>query len=380
LTGTAHPARRRAAAAAYTAAQAEVAAQSNGTQLAIEGVTDAMLAQANQALANASSSFAYDQATQQVADAQAHLAEVQKDGKSTSSDLNNATNSLNQALLAQVEAAGRLASDALPSSASETQKATAANSAMLAQLLQLKDTMGSQFPAALQNAIVGLQNSGATADGYSSQAYNAMGTTQNLIGSLFNLGGQHPQPTVTVQPGNSISILGSVKAGIDNLYSKTIYVKTIATTVGNILGMPHSAAGGAVDDVSVIKAASGRIVGPGTGTSDSVPAIGPNGEPWALSNGEWVIKDAAVKALERAFGPSAMPTINSGRLPVATSTGTSGSMAKVQGGAQGTAVAGNTYNVTVNVNGVAFADSSELPRRLTQVIQQSLVKIEREQR
>jgi hypothetical protein len=42
-----------------------------------EGVTQAMLAQANQALANASSSFAYDQATQQVADAQARLAELQ---------------------------------------------------------------------------------------------------------------------------------------------------------------------------------------------------------------------------------------------------------------------------------------------------------------
>jgi hypothetical protein len=66
-----------AAAAAYRAAQGEVAAQSAATQYAIEGVTQAMLDQANQALANASSSFAYDQATQQVADAQARLAELQ---------------------------------------------------------------------------------------------------------------------------------------------------------------------------------------------------------------------------------------------------------------------------------------------------------------
>jgi hypothetical protein len=74
-----------------------------------------------------------------------------------------------------VQAAGRLASDALPASASETEKATAANSAMLQQLYQLKDTMGSAFPAALQNAINGLVASGATAGNYSAAAYNAMG-------------------------------------------------------------------------------------------------------------------------------------------------------------------------------------------------------------
>jgi ABC-type transporter Mla subunit MlaD len=178
-----------AAAAAYRAAQGEVAAQEAATEMAINGVTQAMLNQATQALANASSSFAYDQATQQVADAQARLAELQASGTATASDLNNATNSLNQALLAQVEAAGRLASDSLPATASETQKATAANSAMLQQLYQLKDTMGSAFPAALQNAINGLVASGATAGNYSAAAYNAMGDDEQLHRQLG-----HPRP------------------------------------------------------------------------------------------------------------------------------------------------------------------------------------------
>jgi len=45
------------------------------------------------------------------------------------------------------------------------------------------------------------------------------------------------------------------------------------------------------------------VYGPGTGTSDSIPA-------W-LSNGEWVIKAASVAK----YGPAFMSALNSGTLP-----------------------------------------------------------------
>ncbi|NUR06732.1 MAG: hypothetical protein HOU81_09890, partial [Hamadaea sp.] len=329
-----------------------------------------------QALANASSSFAYDTATQKVADAQARLAEVQKDSKSTSADLNDATNSLNHALLAQVEAAGRLAADSLPATATETQKATAANGAMLQQLYQLRDTMGSAFPAALQNAITGLQRSGATANNYSAQAYGALSATQNLVGGLFNLGQQHPQPSVTVQPGNSVGILSTIKAGIDRLYSKTIYINTI-NTVRNILGMGGSAAGGAVDDIPAIKAATGRVVGPGGPTEDRVPAVGPGGTPWRLSPGEWVVKAAAVRALEAQYGATAMPTINSGRLPVATDTGSSGSLMKVSGGAASTVSVGELH---LHFEGTWDLTNPQQLRAVGSKIRDVIIKLDREVR
>ena len=51
------------------------------------------------------------------------------------------------------------------------------------------------------------------------------------------------------------------------------------------------------------KAAGGYITGPGTGTSDSIPAM--------LSNGEYVIRSAAVDAV----GLSTLDAINAGRVP-----------------------------------------------------------------
>lgn len=44
-------------------------------------------------------------------------------------------------------------------------------------------------------------------------------------------------------------------------------------------------------------AGGGHITGPGTGTSDSVPAVGPGNRPIALSNGEYVLSADTVRAV-----------------------------------------------------------------------------------
>ena len=72
----------------------------------------------------------------------------------------------------------------------------------------------------------------------------------------------------------AISKARNLKGAIDNLSSKTITVTTHYRTVGKPGGGGEGKAGG------------GLITGPGTGTSDSIPLMG--------SNGEFMVRTAAV--------------------------------------------------------------------------------------
>ena len=59
---------------------------------------------------------------------------------------------------------------------------------------------------------------------------------------------------------------------------------------------------------TLTKATGGYISGPGTSTSESIPAM--------LSNGEYVIKAASVRKLEAAYGKGFLNTVNtSGTIP-----------------------------------------------------------------
>jgi LysM repeat protein len=67
----------------------------------------------------------------------------------------------------------------------------------------------------------------------------------------------------------------------------------------------------------------GNVSGPGTSTSDSIPAM--------LSDGEWVIKADSVKRAEKEFGPSFFSDLNAGRFAnggKVTKMGTADSMIK----------------------------------------------------
>jgi TP901 family phage tail tape measure protein len=94
--------------------------------------------------------------------------------------------------------------------------------------------------------------------------------------------------------------------------SKTYAVDPISGTVYNfdssldILGAPvkdrkKMATGGSVKHFNP----GGNVSGPGTSTSDSIPAM--------LSDGEWVIKADSVKKAEKEFGPSFFSDLNAGR-------------------------------------------------------------------
>jgi hypothetical protein len=89
----------------------------------------------------------------------------------------------------------------------------------------------------------------------------------------------------------------------------------------------------------------GLISGPGTGTSDSIPAIlkyakgSIGGIPMAVSNGEYIQRAAAVSK----YGVGFMDSINSGSY-----------------NPDGAGISNNTNNITVNVNGAGSTDPSAL--------------------
>ena len=74
--------------------------------------------------------------------------------------------------------------------------------------------------------------------------------------------------------------LASLRRSLDAIGNKT-WIARVLTSVTKPRAM-----GGAIEHGF---AAGGSVVGAGTGTSDSIPAVGPGGARYALSNGEHVL-------------------------------------------------------------------------------------------
>jgi hypothetical protein len=72
---------------------------------------------------------------------------------------------------------------------------------------------------------------------------------------------------------------------------------------GNVIMVDGKAMGGSVKKYD--KGSPGGVRGPGTKTSDSIPAL--------LSDGEWVIKADSVEKAKKQFGPSFFDDLNAGR-------------------------------------------------------------------
>lgn len=115
---------------------------------------------------------------------------------------------------------------------------------------------------------------------------------------------------ITVPPGTPKSQVAAIQAAINSLHGTTVtnYVNSIVTTtkksVHEVVGKADGglirryASGGNVQHIPF----GGRVSGPGTGTSDSIPAL--------ISNGEYVVKAAAV----RKYGVAMFDRLNAMRL------------------------------------------------------------------
>lgn len=142
------------------------------------------------------------------------------------------------------------------------------------------------------------------------KAAEKMGLTEKAAKKLADKYGLIPEKIATTITVNNAQAL----AAVDAVLARWQGILNMPTAVLNA----HF--GVTPPPKSTKKAQGGYVTGPGTGTSDSIPA--------RLSNGEYVVKAAAVKR----YGLGMLNSINAG---TAGTVGTSGSAAMSGGGAGG---------------------------------------------
>jgi hypothetical protein len=94
----------------------------------------------------------------------------------------------------------------------------------------------------------------------------------------------------------------SIRNLIASIQSKTVTVTVKQSVVGALTGIASAARGAEGGEIGSLRkrkrmSVGGDVVGPGTGTSDDVPFMSSQGLTW-LGNGEYVIREAAKRALE----------------------------------------------------------------------------------
>lgn len=138
------------AAALYAARSADVERAQRLEEIAIRGVTKAMIEQADQADARANSDLGYRQSVLQTKEAIDALHKAQDTQAAGSHELESAYNDVEAAMIRQVEAANRLAQDALPSTTDKQQKAALGAQAALQEFDKLAQELGGPLPENLQ--------------------------------------------------------------------------------------------------------------------------------------------------------------------------------------------------------------------------------------
>jgi len=167
------------------------------------------------------------------------------------------------------------------------------------------EAQGTSFDAFVQKYIEGLakaaeaeKNSIATAEQWKKkvcECANDIGISLGNAMADFILGEKSAKD----------ALADFAKSIIENaVRTLAVWVSVWATYMAFGLGNAQAAAKAANATVLEIKAATGGYIsGPGTGTSDSIPAM--------LSNGEYVIRSAAVNMI----GRPALDALNAGRVP-----------------------------------------------------------------
>ena len=125
-----------------------------------------------------------------------------------------------------------------------------------------------------------------------------LGTTTALLGTYNAIESLITGTTKPAETAASVSVTGALSALSASAIAASIALKSISASSGGFGSLIFRSKGG------FVKAATGgAIYGAGTATSDSIPAM--------LSNGEYVIKAAAVKRLGVPF----LDALNQGRTP-----------------------------------------------------------------
>jgi hypothetical protein len=166
-----------AAAGAYRTAQAELEYQAGQTELALSGVTQAMIDQANQALAAIDSGFAYQNSLNGLEDAQTALAEAQAHLNDENVETRTTTEDVERAQLALAEqnyrtalAFGQQQADMSGAGKETAEYARIVQEQALAELYRLRDAAGPEMAGALNQQIAMLESSGVSLAATGTQA------------------------------------------------------------------------------------------------------------------------------------------------------------------------------------------------------------------
>jgi hypothetical protein len=156
------------------------------------------------------------------------------------------------------------------------------------QLRQQASNLASGMPAQSLAQNGQALSAGASASGINTSGMNTALATQGA--AMSGLGG-------------AASTYGNVASGYNNLYSNQLQ----ATQMNNQNSQSQMAGLGSLVGVGAslampFMADGGKVKGPGTGTSDSVPAVNKDsGQRIQLSNGEYVLSADTVKALSTKY-------------------------------------------------------------------------------
>lgn len=380
----------------YGQYSAEVTRLKNEEQRAIQGVTDAMVAEADEEDARANSSIAYRQSVLNTRDAQLKLLDAQKHLHDQNPKTRTSTEQLAQAqidaekaMLKEAEAAGKLASDALPASVDGHQKAAIAAEASLKELDKLAAMYGGKLPPNLEAYRQGLLRQVGTVDlakvktDIAKAALDKLGATKAVpsvalqgvpqatqdthyvMDNMSKMGGMRPAPVVTLKDYASTP-LGYVEQQLNyvNGYHAVATVTTYYSSQGSApttagRNFLYGNAGGPIK-----RGIGGPISGPGGPTDDKVPAFSEGGQPYLLSPREWIIN----AAVSNKQGDRKMTALNEGK-------------ASIVPDANPTTGTGITVgNLTVAISGSFDFSDPTAARKAAVAIRDELVKLERSYR
>jgi TP901 family phage tail tape measure protein len=174
------------------------------------------------------------------------------------------------------------------------------------------------------------------------QGYEAAERKRRVLsGGLSALNNTRAKPKVTVDSGQAVGTLSRIRGLMGGIHDKTVTFTTIRRDIrvgaskGTSANPTHNATGG-------------RIVGPGTATSDSIPAM--------LSNGEFVIRTAAVQKYGESFFQQANAMRLAGGGPVGSSLPGGGTGIDYRRLAAAIGARGMTVQFNAPVNGVNADD------------------------
>jgi hypothetical protein len=304
----------KGAARALKSAQNDLERQNGDLELAIHGVTSAMVDQADQALAMIDSGFAYRKSVDDLEDAQAELTETIKNRTNADKDLRTTEEDVARAQLALEEqsyktalAFGQQQADLSGLSEDSLEYKRIVQEEMLGELHRLHDAAGPEMKAAIAQQIAALEASGVTMGENSAQA-GALATKMRDLGlSVRQIPGQkfvqisaptEDQRRRIAELGQAVHTLpnGQVIVYADTGPARREVANFIATQAArsivlNVFGRSGAAAGGPIEGF----ASGGPVRGPGGPTDDLVPALA-GATPFRLSNGEHVLTAREVQA------------------------------------------------------------------------------------